>query len=248
MFIPLTLSALAAQGQESPFGIPTPATGDRREIYPFLGNEAPLRVYIPAFYHSLKRYPLVIAVHGGGVDENNYFDSYDHGRIKQVAERFEAIVACPRRMGIQWTTEARSIQAAIDRLSSRYSIDESRIYLMGHSAGGALALALAAFSELPLAAVASLAGPFPAMNRTDWPRIALPVFLAGAEGDDIVPISQMLATRDRLVGSGSDVTFRQIDAQDHNQWIAPLFDELFTWFLSHRKVSNKKESSNGVME
>jgi len=179
------------------------------------------------------------------VDENSYFDSYDQGRIKEVAEHLETIVICPQRAGNNLTME---IQSAIDLISSLYSIDTSRVYLMGHSAGGALALYLAAFSDLPIAAAASLAGPIPPKYRAEWPRTRVPVFLAAAEGDDIVPISQMLATRDLLVGNETNIEFRLLAAKDHNQWIAPMFDELFTWFLRHRKISDEKASSEGLTE
>ncbi len=239
---------MAAPGEQALSTNPIPATGDLKLSYPFMGAALPLRTYVPIFYNSLKRYPLVVAINGGGVDENSYFDSYDQGRMKEVAERCEAIVICPRRLGANPTAEAKSLQSAIDLISSRYSIDPLRVYLMGHSAGGALALYLAASSDLPIAAVASLAGPIPPKYRANWPRIQVPVFLAAAEGDDIVPISQMLATRDLLIETGTNMEFKLLDAKDHNQWIAPLFDEIFTWFLSHRKVSDEKASSSGLTE
>ncbi len=239
---------MIAPGEQALSPNPIPATGDLKLSYPFLGAALPLRAYVPVFYNPLKRYPLVVAIHGGGVDENSYFDSYEKGRMKEVAERFETIVICPRRTEADLTMEVKAIQSAIDLISSQYSIDASRIYLLGHSAGGAMALYLAAFSDLPIAAMASLAGPIPPQYRADWPRIRVPAFLAAAEGDDVVPISQMLATRDLLVGNETNIEFRLLDAKDHNQWIAPMFDEIFTWFLSHRKVSDEKASSNGLTE
>ncbi len=211
-----------------------PATGDVRLTYTLNGREFPLRLFVPASYDPLRRYPAVVALHGGGVDENSYFDRYERGRIKQVAEAKGMMVLCPRRPRTTLGEEAQHVGAALHEVAQRYSLDRTRLYLLGHSAGGSCALYQAAFTAHPFAAVASLAGagfldPAPA------PRgLRVPVFLAAATGDEVAPVNRMRRTRDRLNAAGVAFTYHETQGSDHNAFVAPLFEKVFDWFLTHR--------------
>jgi len=212
------------------------------------GHALPLRVYIPVLYTPIKRYPMVIALHGAGVDENSYFDLYSQGKIKQVAEAHEIIVVCPHRQGTTLAEEAECIKAGLREIESRYSIDSSRIYLMGHSAGGSVALHLAAEADFPIAAVASLAGGGFSGLPSPWERIRIPVFLAAATGDEIVPIEFMHRVREAMIGEGVRVEYREISGSDHNQFVAPLFADVFDWFLTHQRKGNDPERDASIRE
>jgi poly(3-hydroxybutyrate) depolymerase len=71
-----------------------PATGDQRRSYRFeaAGQDMPYRLYIPSRYDGTAPLPLVVALHGGGGDENAVFQESD---LQKVAEARTVIVVSP---------------------------------------------------------------------------------------------------------------------------------------------------------
>src|SRR5262249_18458973 len=43
----------------------------------------PFRFYIPANYDAKKKWPMIVALHGMGGDENSFFTGYDKGMIRR---------------------------------------------------------------------------------------------------------------------------------------------------------------------
>jgi len=238
LFAVLLIGTLSpASGNENPGSLSVrPATGDLRLLFTVQGRKIPLRLYVPSTYDSTQAYPVVVALHGGGVDENSYFDRYEQGRIKEVAEAKGVIVICPRRPATTVPEEALWTRAALQEIAGRYRVDPERVYLLGHSAGGTSALYQAAVGAHPLAAVASLAGA--GFLHDSWQSqasVQVPIFLGAATGDEIVPLDRMHRTRDRLEAAGAPVTFHETPGSDHNTFVAPLFEKVFDWFLPHRR-------------
>ena len=112
----------------------------------------PYRVYVPKGYAASKATPLVIALHGLGANEDSFFDSYSQ-LPPQLAEKHGFLMAAPlgyRRDGFYGSTMMGGADAASRRrveysekdvlevlrlMKAAYNVDESRIYLMGHSMG-----------------------------------------------------------------------------------------------------------------
>ena len=112
----------------------------------------PYRVYVPKGYAASKATPLVIALHGLGANEDSFFDSYSQ-LPPQLAEKHGFLMAAPlgfRRDGFYGSTIMGGGDAASRRrgeysekdvlevlrlMKAAYNVDESRIYLMGHSMG-----------------------------------------------------------------------------------------------------------------
>lgn len=79
------------------------------------------------------------------------------------------------------------IKAIIDAAIARGEADPSRIYVMGMSNGGIMALRAASELGERLAAVAAISAGAPANSRCAAPRKALPLLLMAGTGDTIVP-------------------------------------------------------------
>jgi len=145
----LKLLSAIEQGRDPLSG----AVGDQRRHY--LLDEAneilPYRIYVPKKYDGKKALPLVVALHGGGGDENTLL-----GRplMRELAEKHGYIVLAPSGYapyggyGKPFDEERNPLLARMTRLSeldvvktlelmrSEYKIDNDRVYLMGHSMGG----------------------------------------------------------------------------------------------------------------
>jgi predicted peptidase len=107
------------------------------------GEEYRYQVYVPRDFQRSTKWPIILALHGGG--------EYGNDGIRQTAgalaniirrfpERVPAIVVFPQahadgKPGWQGTG-GRAALAAVDKTIAEFSGDPSRVYLTGYSAGG----------------------------------------------------------------------------------------------------------------
>ena len=105
---------------------------------------------LPSFLYDIYVFPWVVALWGAN-NQNacfNWFEPEDTARDRG---------------------EALSIRQMIDAMIERYSVDRSRVYVVGLSAGGAMAaVMLAAIPSASLVALSSPACPMAA--PIPWPR------------------------------------------------------------------------------
>ncbi|HEY5315992.1 MAG TPA: hypothetical protein VIK18_25920, partial [Pirellulales bacterium] len=100
-------------------------------------SEQPYRLFVPSAYDERQAWPLVLALHGTGGDENTLFDGYPGGALQRAGEKLGVLVASPRG-GPGGPTEYRGIGeydvlAVLHDVRRRYRVDATRIYLTGHS-------------------------------------------------------------------------------------------------------------------
>lgn len=126
------------------------------------------RLYIPPSVSSSRPVPLLLALHGGeeqagAMEDRSQFDTY--------AASNGTIVVYPNGHGPTWnagsccgfpnvstSNEVAFIDALITRVESEHTVDASRVYLTGVSAGAAMSYTLACQLSGRIAAIASLAG------------------------------------------------------------------------------------------
>ena len=118
------------------------------------------RVFRPATLDGSKPMPLVILLHGSPTDAAGTEDVI-HFDAQATAGGFLNVY--PDGCSMDWDERHASLDVdfishLIDRLESEYSIDKSRVYLVGISAGGFMAYRLACDLANRIAAVASVAG------------------------------------------------------------------------------------------
>jgi predicted esterase len=94
--------------------------------------------YTPANYNPLKKYPLVLFMHGMGEAGTNVTSLYNTG-LPYVLKNgykpsFEFIMVAPQRSS--YSVDPAWLPGIMKDALSRYSIDTTRIYLTGLSAGG----------------------------------------------------------------------------------------------------------------
>lgn len=89
-------------------------------------------VRYPTDFDPAKRYSLILALHGAGVECDGLVDSFE--------PRNWAFIVAPtnrRRFGFDWQDWGRlDALEVLDECLIRYPIDRDRVYLVGHSMGG----------------------------------------------------------------------------------------------------------------
>ena len=230
-------------------------TGDFERHYLLAGaNEVmPYRVYVPKAYSASRATPLVIALHGLGGNEDSFFDSYSQ-LPPQLAEKHGFLMAAPlgyRRDGFYGSNLMGAADAASRRrieysekdvlevlrlMKATYNVDESRIYLMGHSMGAIGTWALGSkYPELwaGLVAFSGVGAPSLAENMKE-----LPQFVVHGDADNTVNVSgsrNMVAALKKL---GANVTYIEVPGGSHSDMVVPYLPQAFEFMAGQKKVKS----------
>ena len=114
-----------------------------------------------------------------------------------------------------------------------FKIDDDRIYLMGHSMGGAGALYLGEKYAPKWTAIAALAG-FGSPDPNGKLRNTPLYFTAGSLD---TASNSGRAAAERLKAAGMNVEFKEVPGLDHGQIIAGAQPDVFKFFGEHPKKS-----------
>jgi predicted esterase len=242
--------AAAAKGGKDPF---KGRTGDFERHHLLAGAEEvmPYRVYVPKNYSAAKPTPLVIALHGLGANEDSFFDSYQQ-LPPQLAEKHGVLLAAPlgyrvdgfygsRIMGGNDVASQRrgdysekDVLEVLRLMKANYNVDESRIYLIGHSMGAIGTWALAAKYPQTWAAAAVFAGTgAPALAEQ---MKAIPHFVVHGDNDPTVNVSGSRGMTAALKKAGAEVTYIEVAGGGHSDVVVPNLGAAFEFLVSKRKA------------
>jgi predicted esterase len=241
--------AADAKGGKDPF---KGRTGDFERHYLLQGaNEImPYRVYVPKGYNASKATPLVIALHGLGGNEDGFFDNYSQ-LPPQLAEKHGFLLTAPlgfRRDGFYGSNVMSAADAASRRrgeysekdvlevlrlMKAAYNVDESRIYLIGHSMGAIGTWALGAKYPQTWAALVAFSG-------TGAPALAdgmkaIPQFVVHGDADNTVNVSgsrNMVAALKKL---NANVTYIEVPGGSHTDVVVPNLPQAFAFLAGQKK-------------
>ena len=163
-----------------------------------------------------EKYPLVIDYHGGG---GSLFESIDHGFV-HISYDNKFIVACPEVDGTKTAYAEENLESLIDELVEQgYPVDESRIYLVGHSMGG----------------IASLYG---SLLHSD--KIAA-IGISGCSGYFGTTMNFDTSLTEEMYSNANPVPmYLQIGTCDNNQW--PFKEDVLNGVNSWLKLDGCKEA------
>ena len=133
----------------------------------------PYKYKVPKDYDAKKPTPLVVMLHGLSAsgelnelvlhlsplaDSRTFLYAYPDGTKNPIGQRFwNATDGCCDFFGSK-VDDVGYLTAVIDDLSSRYNVDDKRIFLVGHSNGGYMAHRMACDRSAKIAGIVSLAG------------------------------------------------------------------------------------------
>ncbi len=238
-----------AKGAKDPF---KGKSGDFERHYLLQGaNEImPYRVYVPKGYTASKPMPLVIALHGLGANEDSFFDSYERLGPK-LAEQYGALMAAPlgfRRDGFYGANlmsagdaasrkrveySEKDVLEVLRLMKANYNVDDSRIYLMGHSMGAIGTWALGSKYPETWAALVAFSG-------TGAPSLAagmkaIPQFVVHGDADNTVNVSGSRTMVAELKKLNGNVTYLEVAGGSHTDVVVPNLERAFQFMVSQKK-------------
>jgi predicted esterase len=200
----------------------------------------PYRLFLPAAYDAAKEWPLVVALHGMGGDENTMFDGYT-GSVKQAAERLGLVVVCPKGRDTASMYRGAAEQDVMDVLAEvrrDYKIDARRIYLMGHSMGGYGTWSTAMDHPEVFAALGPISG---GGNPAGMEKIkALPQYVVHGDADPTVPVSQSRTMVAAGKKAGAAITYVEIPGGNHIDVAAPQVGPMFEFFVKQKRATEPR--------
>jgi predicted esterase len=199
----------------------------------------PYRFYIPADYDAKKKWPIIVALHGMGGDENSFFAGYDNGAIRRVAEERGYIVVCPKGRGpysMYLASAERDVIDVINEMKRDFSIDDDRVYLMGHSMGGYGSWSIAANNPSIFAAIAPIAGGGTPFSRPKLKAIThVPWIVVHGDKDPTVSVEESRKMVKAGKELGVEIKYIEVPGGNHGDVVVPAFKDIFDWFDAHKR-------------
>jgi len=246
--------AAAAKNGKDPFA---GRTGDMERHYLLepAGEIMPYRLYVPQVYTGTRALPLIVALHGLGATEDSFFDGY--GRtLPQLAEQRGNIVAAPLGYRVDgsygWGVSAppqdvvarrrqelseQDVMQVLQHVRQQYTIDEDRIYLMGHSMGAIGTWRIAAkYPDIwaALDPIAGLGDPATVDRMRHIPQIVV-----HGDADPTVNVQGSRVMVEAMKKLGMDVKYIEVPGGNHSDIVVPNLSAILDFFAAHRKAGRK---------
>jgi poly(3-hydroxybutyrate) depolymerase len=244
----------AARAGKDPF---TGRVGDleRHYLLEEAGEIMPYRLYVPRAYSGRQALPLVVALHGLGADQSSFFTAYGQ-RLPALAEERGYLVVAPlgyRVDGAYGFSLAVSTQdaaqkrkremseadvlAVLDLVRKQYTVDEDRVYLLGHSMGAIGSWYLGAKYPDRWAALAVFAGLGTPATESRMKHIAQ--FVVHGDADATVPVMGSRAMVAQMKLLGVEHQYIEVPGGTHMDVVEPNLKAAFDFFDAHRRSKVK---------
>ena len=228
-------------------------TGDLKRHYLLdAANEVmPYRMLVPSSYTASRAFPLILALHGLGGTEDSFFDAYGK-KLPQLAEQRGYIIAAPLGYrvdgGYGWglgtppadpsvrrNTELSEmdVMQVLAQVRKHYNIDDSRIYLMGHSMGAIGTWKIAPKYPELWAALGAFSGQ--GAPPTVEKMRSIPAFVVHGDADPTVNVAGSRAMVAAMKALSVDVKYVEVPGGNHGNVVEPNLAGMFDFFDAHTK-------------
>ena len=234
----------------------------RSYVFPTTGVTVPYALFVPSNYNASRSWPLMVALHGLG---RPYDWVMGYEGLIDMAERDGFIVVTPlgyhprgwygsRGSGIPGGAQAANSQDALPAnlgelseqdvmnvlgiVRKEFTVDADRIYLFGHSMGGAGTYYLA--SRHPdLWAGLAVAAPAPSAQPTQLDAFKqVPILVLHGDQDQTVNVEGTRRWVAHMRELGMQHVYIEVDGGDHSRFIASdraMLSKVFAFFNVVRK-------------
>jgi predicted peptidase len=234
----------------------------RTYVFAETGQTIPYALFVPSNYDPSRKWPLIVALHGLG-RPFDWMMGYE-GMI-DFAQRDGFIVVSPlgyhprgwygsRGTGLASNTQpappAEQLPANLGELSEKdvmnvlgiarreFSIDEDRVYLWGHSMGGAGTYHLAA-KHPHLWAGLAVAAPAPSAPATELESFRqVPILVLQGDDDRSVPVARTREWVAKMKELGMEHVYIELKGGDHSLFVSrnrEMLSKVFSFFNIVRK-------------
>jgi pimeloyl-ACP methyl ester carboxylesterase len=218
------------------------ATGDLHLAYrsSFDGKLVPYRIFIPSNYDKSRKYPLVVLLHGAGADENSFAVGYNKVFLRLAEQRGYILAAANGRGFVSGYAKAnggeQDVLDVTELMQKNYSIDPSRVYLAGHSMGGAGTWVVGLQYRDRYAALAPMAGTGISGNleaALSAPGRKIPVFIScgGRDALDTVSLCEPVVRKAQALDY--PMKYTNYESADHLAVPVVAASDVFDWFDAH---------------
>ena len=224
-----TLSA--AEPKAGEFPAETLLAGETKREYRFV---------VPKSVNLKRPAPLVVALHGFGIDGKDLMPLYT--RLGDTAEKHAFILCFPNAVDRSWGLTPEKIRAdlaffdaLIADLNRRYRLDPARLYVLGMSNGGYFAHLIGKERSTTVAAVASHSGPLGLQTLLGIrAERKFPVLIVHGAGDRLFPVAFARENRDKYRKEGHFVQYEEIADLGHFWGTnAGINDTIWRFFEKH---------------
>jgi predicted esterase len=192
-------------------------------------------LYVPEDSDPLRPTPLVIGLHGGGPggERGNLVVGEGWqalGLYLEECQRRRWICACPTAVKGDWSARENSklLDALLDEICALYNVDLNRVYLIGHSMGGAGVWAQALRRPRIWAAVAA-ASSYDVQGIDRLLRSGTGFYVYHGESDSRTPVVDVLRFVEPLAGSAVDFVYTELPGRGH-EFPAQVVSDIFRFF------------------
>ena len=226
------------------------------------GAEVPYALFVPSDYDASRAWPLIVGLHGLG-RPYDWVMSYD-GYVDR-AERDGYILVTPkgyhprawygsrgpgipRRLGGDQAgglpenlgaLAEQDVMNVLHLVLDEFNVDPDRIYLWGHSMGGAGTYHLAAKYPGVWAALA-VAAPAPSVSPDQLAAFRhLPILVMQGDEDRAVPVTRTRQWVAKMRELGMEHVYVEVEGGDHSAFInadRAMISKLYAFFDIVRKV------------
>ena len=214
------------------------------------GEAMAYRLFVPPDYDAVKKYPIVLWLHGAAGRGSDNFSQLAGGNspgshfwtTPQNQAKYHAFVLAPQVDATKgWArphtnTPPVAIRLALeilDTIEKKYSIDRAREYVVGQSMGGEGVWAALSIAPERFAAAIALCGYGDAyMIR----RVAkVPAWIFQGEEDPAVPVTRAREWVAELRKAGGTPKYTEYPSIGHNVWDVAFSEPgLAEWLFSHQ--------------
>ncbi len=209
------------------------------------GETIPYALFVPSSYDSSTPSPLMVSLHGAG----RQFDwLMNYAGFLDLADERGYVVVTPlgytRRGGYGYRGDSdqdrraeQDVMNVLELVTSELNIDENRIYLWGHSMGGAGTYYIASRYPEIWAGLAAVAGGRMTADYVDEQAIRhIPFLVIQGSDDQTVPAAGSRASVARMRELGMQHLYVEIPGGDHSLFISrnPDVVEHLFFVLRHR--------------
>jgi poly(3-hydroxybutyrate) depolymerase len=225
----LALSSAVASAAAKPEKQTITSTGAERTYYTFV----PDKLAAPA--------PLLLLLHGSGRDGMSQINEW-----KDLAGKEGIILVAPDSANSrEWsmnTDGPEFLHDVVEAVRAKHSVDGTRLYIFGHSAGAVFALYMGVMESRYFAAAGVHAG---AMGEDFYPyldlaRRKIPVTIWVGTEDPYFKLSSVKATQAELNKHGFDAKVVEMKGHDHNYYAVSKDINPKIWeFLRNNKLDEE---------
>jgi phospholipase/carboxylesterase len=175
-------------------------------------------LYIPEYYTPARKWPLVMALHGGSGTGRLFLWTW----LRDVRSR-GAILAAPTSVGSTWALigddpDTPNLARILDTIRSGWNIDPTRLLLTGMSDGGTFTYVSGLEAESPFTHLAPVSAAFhPMLAQVADPgrTRGLPIHIVHGVLDWMFPVELARQAQRTLTRAGAEVTYHEVEDLSH---------------------------------